>query len=327
MKNKMLFLVLLAILMSAGCSNSKTPGRGAIPVILDTDANNELDDQHAIAYLLCNPGIFDILGITVNATRYGGDVDSHYEEALRIMTLFGAQHSIPLKKGANASFGEIRGQLDREWFDGIEAVKFIVGQARIKRESELVLLPIGKLTNIALALAFAPDISEHIRIVWLGSNFPLPGEYNLENDTSALHYILDSNVKFEVVTVSYGCETGTAAIRISLDEIDSLMPGKGPFVSDGITGRHGGQFNTFGDYSVDLFHHIALDGEPPSRSLFDVGALAVTKNPSWAESRIVYVTAYDSTGWLQEPGQGKEITVWENFQKDSILKDLFKVLD
>jgi hypothetical protein len=38
-------------------------------VILDTDANNELDDQHAIAYLLFNGQVFDVEGITVNRTR------------------------------------------------------------------------------------------------------------------------------------------------------------------------------------------------------------------------------------------------------------------
>ena len=31
-----------------------------IRIILDTDANNELDDQHAIAYMLFNDSIFDV---------------------------------------------------------------------------------------------------------------------------------------------------------------------------------------------------------------------------------------------------------------------------
>src|SRR4029453_2741022 len=37
--------------------------------LVDTDANNELDDQHALAYLLFNGRSFDVEGITVNATR------------------------------------------------------------------------------------------------------------------------------------------------------------------------------------------------------------------------------------------------------------------
>ena len=43
-----------------------------IRVILDTDANNELDDQHAIAYMLFNGDTFHVEAITVNRTRNGG---------------------------------------------------------------------------------------------------------------------------------------------------------------------------------------------------------------------------------------------------------------
>ena len=46
-----------------------TPSK--IKVIYDTDANNELDDQHAQAYLLFNKETFDVRGITVNATFNG----------------------------------------------------------------------------------------------------------------------------------------------------------------------------------------------------------------------------------------------------------------
>ena len=37
-------------------------------VILDTDANNELDDQHAIAYTLFSGNDFEVEAITVNRT-------------------------------------------------------------------------------------------------------------------------------------------------------------------------------------------------------------------------------------------------------------------
>jgi purine nucleosidase len=37
-------------------------------VIFDTDANNEIDDQHALAYLLFSGDVFAVEGVTVNAT-------------------------------------------------------------------------------------------------------------------------------------------------------------------------------------------------------------------------------------------------------------------
>lgn len=319
-----LCLPLLSVIFA--CNSGHTEG-DKISVILDTDANNELDDQHAIAYLLENQDIFNIVGITVNATKNGGRVEEHYDEALRILTLFNEQENISLKKGANKTYDVILKDIDKQDFDGSEAVDFIIDRARSYNNHELVLIPIGKLTNIALALKKAPDIGSHVRVVWLGSNYPESGEYNLENDTSALNYLLKTDVPFEMVTVSYGRGTGTSAILVSLEEIDSVMPGKGPKIEGSITGRHGGMFNNFGDYSVDLFKHIDAGGNPPSRSLFDLGAVAIVKNPEWAQVRSIPAPFYDSSGWIDQKANNRKILLWENFQRDSIVKDLYSVLD
>src|SRR5947199_1061367 len=75
-----------------------------IPVILDTDANNELDDQHALAYLLFSGDSFAVKGITVNATYNGGNIDEQYAEAERIIKLANEDGKIPLFKGANGNF-------------------------------------------------------------------------------------------------------------------------------------------------------------------------------------------------------------------------------
>ncbi|MEY3896633.1 MAG: hypothetical protein RLZZ214_2153, partial [Verrucomicrobiota bacterium] len=52
-------------LMAHGVIDPAAAAPEKIRVILDTDANNELDDQHAIAYLLCSGETFDVEGITV----------------------------------------------------------------------------------------------------------------------------------------------------------------------------------------------------------------------------------------------------------------------
>jgi len=69
-------------------------GGHRIRLILDTDANSELDDQHAIAYMLFNGDVFDVEGITVNRTRRGGGIDKHIAEAERIVRLCGMQNSL-----------------------------------------------------------------------------------------------------------------------------------------------------------------------------------------------------------------------------------------
>ena len=49
-----------------------------------------------------------------------------------------------------------------------------------------------------------------------------------------------------------------------------------------VTGRHGESFNCFGDYSVNLFKHIDHLEDGVTRALFDMAAVAIVKDPSWA---------------------------------------------
>jgi purine nucleosidase len=319
-----LALMALALLLPAATLSAQPTTR--IPVIVDSDANNELDDQHALAYLLLNGGTFDVEGVTVNATRGGGDIRQHYEEARRVMALCGVA-GIPLHAGANGSFEAIRPTLRQSDHDGKAAVDFIVARAKAQPAgSPLVLLPIGKLTNIALALVKEPSIAKRIRVVWLGSNYPAPGEYNQDNDPEALRYVLSTEVPFEMVLVRYGTPSGTDAIRVTPEEVKTLFAGRGPRVSTPVMGRHGEAFGTFGDYSVNLFAHIEFDRTPPSRALYDVGAVAVLKNPAWASSRRQGAPALIDTRWQDRADNSRTIVIWENFDRDAIVADFARTL-
>jgi len=298
-----------------------------IRVILDTDANNELDDQHAIAYMLFSGDVFDVEGITVNKTHSGGEVEKHLEEAERVVKLCGLFSQINVYKGANGSFDEIKDSIDEPDFDGFEAVNFIIARAKAKSAGKLVFLPVGKLTNIALALKKEPSIVSQVRIVWLGSNYPEPGEYNQENDRSALNYILETVNDFEIAIVRYGKPSGTDAVRASLTDIKNNMPGKGPHLSISVVGRHGKEFANFGDYSINLFENIELHRDPPSRALFDMAAVAIVKNPSWAtEHKIPSPTLVDGK-WIDRPENSKKIIIWENFDKEKIMQDFYHCME
>ena len=311
-----------------GCTNySSVEDDSRIQVIFDTDANNELDDQHALAYLLLNDSSFHVLGITVNATSSGGPVEEHLKEAQRVVDLVGWTDKIHVYKGANSNFTEIRDQINQGEFDGSEAVGFIIREARKKRNEPLVLLPVGKLTNIALALEKDPSIAGKIRIVWLGSNYPAPGEYNLENDTAALNFILNKEVPFEMATVRYGETSGTADVKVKRKDVYVRMPGLGPVAEQPVTGRHGGSFTCFGDYSVDLFRHITSLEDGCYRSLFDMAAVAMVKNPDWAEAVEIPAPLYLSNTWAEQPGNQRKIKVWENFKREAILDDFYATLE
>ena len=291
-------------------------------VILDTDANNELDDQHAIAYMLFNGNSFDVEGITVNKTEAGGGIAQHFEEAERVVKLCDLDKTITVYKGANGSFEKIKDHVTEPTFDGVNAVNFIIERANAKSARKLVLLPIGNLTNIALALHKAPSIASSVRIVWLGSNYPTPGEYNQVDDIPALNYILDLKVDFEIALVRYGKPSGTDAVKASLAEIKGKMPGLGPHISKPVVGRHGNEFSNFGDYAVDLFENMGSEW----RALYDMAAVAIVKNPSWASSSRIPSPTIVQGEWIERPANPRKITIWENFDKENIMQDFYNTM-
>lgn len=120
--NKLAF-VMLAILVQSACMFKPEQDK-RIRVIIDTDANNELDDQHAMAYLFFNDSIFDVEGVTVNATRNGGDIKAHSSEAGNVIKLCGLEEKIPLLAGADGSFEDIMPDFLQEDYDGRDVVNF-----------------------------------------------------------------------------------------------------------------------------------------------------------------------------------------------------------
>jgi purine nucleosidase len=293
-----------------------------IRLIIDSDANNELDDQHALAYAFFSSDVFDLEGITINNTRNGGTLQGHYDEAVRVAKLCNAYQDVKIYKGASGRFADIQNHITEGNYDGKEAVDFIISSAKSDDPRPLVVLPIGKLTNIALALKRAPEIAGKIKILWLGSNYPDAGEYNLDDDTTSVNPVIQSRALFEMAVVRNGKSSGTAAVSVTPSEINERMKGKGVKVAP-VAGRHGKSFTTFGDYSIDLFAHADLHGNPPSRPLYDMAVVAILKNPAWARKSEIQAPTLSGNHWLANTKSAKKITIWENFKRDEILADFY----
>ena len=326
MKYKILFYIPLIMLLACQPSQ-KGKEVSKLKILIDSDANNELDDQHALAYAFLNDDIFDVVGVTVNNTRNGYGIQGQYDEAQRIIRLFDLEDKVPLFMGADKSYEEIAPTIDLPDFDGHAAVDFIISEAMKMNDEKLVLVPIGKLTNIALAILKEPKIVDKVRVVWLGGNYPDPGEYNLENDTTSVNPVIESGVEFEMVTVRYGKPSGTAAVTVTPDEVEKFLKGKGPVSGNTIIGRHGGEFNSFGNYSADLFGHAQMHGDPPSRALFDMAAVAILKNENWGEMVEIPAPLLVGNGWKDQPENENRIIFWENFNRDAIVNDLFQLME
>ena len=301
-----------------GCSKDD----GRIDVIFDTDANNEIDDQHAIAYLLLSDDVFNTLGLTTNTTRNGGDIKLQTLEARRVTSLVGHPET-PIYEGADGSFEDILPKVEEKEFDGHVAVDFIIKQARKhSAKKPLTVIAVGKLTNVALALAKKPSIAKRIRLVWLGTNYPKPGEYNFDNDIPAVNFVLDSKVPFEITPVCGGTDLGTAFVKVSREYVHENFTGIGPKVKEPVEGRHGGRFACFGDYSVDLFDNVP----ELVRSLYDMSAVAIVKNPDWATPRTIPAPVFQDGAWVERPDNPRQNTLWEHFNRDAIVADFVATL-
>tara|TARA_B100001996_G_C18646989_1_gene587802 strand:+ start:516 stop:1499 length:984 start_codon:yes stop_codon:yes gene_type:complete len=317
-----LFIIFPVISLCINCTS-----REKIDIIFDTDANNEIDDQHALAYLFFNSNTFNIKAITVNSTINGGNIDMHYDEAKRIMQLCNWEDKTLLLKGASSNFKNIEASLNTPNFDGYKAVSFIIEEAlKFNPKHKLVVLAVGKLTNVALAVKKEPLIIPNIRLVWLGSNFPEPGEYNLKNDIYSMNFLLETQIEFEMVTVRYGKSSGTDFVKVSKEEVEANIPSLGSKIKIPVIGRHGGEFFTFGKYAKSLFDNTSFYGNPPSRSLFDMAAVAIVKNPSWGQSSEIPSPIMIDENWVERPNNFRKIKIWENFERELILKDFYKSL-
>lgn len=322
MKKTLTLLLAVAALLLAACTD------GRVEVILDSDANNELDDQHAITYLLMHQDEVNILAITSNSTRYGGDAEAQAAEARRVTALMGPLgKDVNVIAGATANYEDILPHIGEASYDGSDAVQCIIDAARRhSAKDKLLLVPVGKLTNVALALAKAPDIAPKVRIVWLGSNYPNPGEYNLDNDIPSVNAVIDSGAEMEIAIVSSSeGMKGTAEVGMTRREMVERVAGKGPRVEP-VEGRAGGTFTCVGDYLLNLFEQCSTD-DNYYRSLFDMACLATALHPEWAEAKEIPAPMLDGTAWKERPDNQHSVKMLCNFNREAILNDFISHLD
>ncbi|MGQ8364762.1 nucleoside hydrolase [Glaciecola sp. 1036] len=177
-------------------------------IILDTDPG--IDDAMAIFYAFQAPEI-DVLGLT---TVFGNvPVEMAAQNALSLVEL--AELDIPVCKGTGVphygpkstfahfvhgddGFGNIGHHAPKGKLHDLSSAEFIVQQAR-KYPGEIILVPIGPLSNIALALKLEPELPKLIKAVYImGGAALVPGnvtpvaEANIWNDPIAADIVFSA---------------------------------------------------------------------------------------------------------------------------------------
>jgi hypothetical protein len=347
MKNCLaLLLVLLCVLPMVA---QQAAGAERMRLIVDTDIENEMDDQHALAYTLFNSHVFEVEGVTTNS-KHQWEVEPFEREAKRIVHLCAS--TAPVHVGAYMTYDRIKGEINKPTFDGHAAVNFIIERAHAKDPGgrPLYVMTFGKTTNLALALLKDPTISPKIRAVTLMTRFPASlspsdnwtvSESNHLDDRYAAAALLE-NAALDLHIVPWPSHVpgGVNTINPSIQEIYDIMPGLGPKVApivyqnDKQKRTFEGQASTcFGDYSVALFQNLehvlvtrygvsSTKVRSTKRDLLDVAAPMVLKNPSYAVSTVIGAPRWDGTPdwkgskneepgkWILNPDNPRKVTVW-----------------
>ena len=214
-------------------------------IIIDADVG--IDDAMAILLAYASPE-FEVVGIT---TVFGNaSIENGTRNALHLVSLLGEDTPvvagaayplvIPPKPPTSFVHGDNGlGNIDYQFDERLApldktAAEFIIEQSH-QYPGELTLLPVGRLTNIALALRMDPTLPSRIRqVVIMGGAFAVPGnvtpvaEANIIGDPHAADIVF--NAGFELTAIGLDV---TTQIIVGLPELEALQvanPETGDFI-------------------------------------------------------------------------------------------------
>lgn len=168
-----------------------------IPIIIDTDTANEIDDLFALSGAISEQN-FNIIGITSSQFNTSPLATSNTaleskkitDEILELAKMT----SIPSILGSSLPIDNILSVKNSQ------ASKFIIQNAKLySNDNPLHIVILGSCTNIATAIINAPEILNNIKVYYLGfwhnpnTNSYNKNEFNTRNDPLAINFLLNSS--------------------------------------------------------------------------------------------------------------------------------------
>ncbi len=244
----------LAALAHLACLSVAAAPR-PLRVIVDTDAANEVDDQHAITYAILSPRL-KAEAVTVAHHNRPGSLERNFEEAEKVVALIGEPAAgVPVLRGGEHPMPDPSTPVESE------AVDLIIERALDpKSRPPLYLVPHGPLTNIASAWLKAPEIAERVVVYWLGGTPEgMFREFNADNDLNANRCVARSNLRCFFMPASIGVQVRVTEAQARRDMAQCDV----------------------GEYLASLWQG--------SRGLFDVGTYVALVHAEWFETKPVRV--------------------------------------
>ena len=290
MKIKILFLFLCIGLASLQAQEKKK-------VIIDADTGNEVDDLYAVVRGLIEPS-WEVLGL--NATQWQTShwsVPKSMEESYRL-------NEILLGYLERNNVSSNRGGQDRlfDWGNKSQtsaASMFIVNEALKIKNEKLNVIALGALTNVASAILDEPEITDKIRLYWLGSTYDFEKgfmkntDFNSVMDIQAVDVILNSDVELHIIP---GNVSGTMK-----------------FYWDETTEKFRGKFELT-DYLIDRWYNH-MDAGLRSRTIWDLALIQAVIFPEWVEE-VKIKTSHDRGN--------REIWMYKNIEAKKMRDEFFE---
>ncbi len=287
----------------------RPPAGRPVPMVLDTDTFNEIDDQFALVYALISPeldvrAVYAAPFLNARSTGPGDGMEKSYEEILRVLD------KLDVSPDGFAHRGSRRFIADPGAPEESPATLDLVARAKTHSpENPLYVVAVGAITNVANALLIEPSILPNIVVVWLGGNghnWPDQREFNYEQDLHASRTIFDSGVPF----VQLPCTPVVTHFATTVPEMEAHVAGRG----------------AIGDYLVGIFKDYREDHFGWSKVLWDMTAVAWVINDEWLPSHLVHSPIVTNEYTYSFDNSRHLIRVVYHLRRDPIFRDFFTKL-
>lgn len=284
--------------------------KGKIPMVLDTDTYNEVDDQFALMYALLSPERLSVQAVYAapfyNARSSGpaDGMEKSYQEILYWIKKLNICPDDFVFRGSLSYLADEKTPVISE-----AAADLADRAMKFSSDKPLYVAAIGALTNIASAILINPDIIDRIVIVWLGGQphyWENAREFNLSQDIKAARVVLDSGA----AVVQIPCEGVASHLITTLAELKEYLAGKNDICDDLIS--------IVKDYAQD---HFAW-----SKVIWDISVIAYLIDPAWVRTQLVHtpILTYEHTWSLSNARHFMSVAT--RLYRNKIFADMFSKL-
>ena len=257
-------LLALALLTSLTAT-----AQARIPIILDTDIGDSIDDALALAFALQSPEL-DVRAVTTVID----DVESKTRLAWKMLGIYN-RRDVALAMGASEPLLDPTMSVTSKEFEVLtrndtvpdsarkRAVDLIIDTA-LQSRGKITIVAIGPMTNIALALKTDPRIKNKVeRIVIMGGAYlSSETEYNIKRDRTAAEIVFQSGVPITAVGLDV-----TSQCKLREKDIDRMRLADDPA----------------GNFLIRLIDLAEEQTHDPNPTLYDPLAIAAIFRPDLLE--------------------------------------------